>query len=432
MNKFIFILITIITLNNCSLNENSRIWENENKKLKNKKNLIKVFDNEKNIISEFNKDLKIDFSSLESNNIINLNQNNFGSQSYQGELNKIGNYKFSKLNQVEQLNFKPIFLNDGIIFFDKKGSIIKYHISNKVLWKKNYYTKSEKKLNPKLSFIIDGKNIIVADNISKVYSLNINTGILNWSKNNNYPFNSEIKKYKDKIFLIDDKNTLRCYKIFDGSECWSLPTGDSLMISSSKYSLIIIGENVIFNNSIGDVTAVDINSGLIIWQLPTQSSSIINETYNFKFSKLVSDKNSIFFSNNKNEFYSINAETGVTNWINKINSNIAPIILGNIILSISDQGYLYVIEKKSGNIIRLTDIYDHYNLQKRKKIRPVGFVVGNKNIYITNTDGRMMIADLNKGKVTKIVKISNNMISEPFIFNKNLFVIRNGSIIGYN
>ena len=52
---------------------------------------------------------------------------------------------------------------------------------------------------------------------------------------------------------------------------------------------------IIFTNSIGDITAVDIETGFITWQLPTQSSSIINETYNFKISKLVSDENQFIF-----------------------------------------------------------------------------------------------------------------------------------------
>jgi len=36
--------------------------------------------------------------------------------------------------------------------------------------------------------------------------------------------------------------------------------------------------------------------------------------------------NSIFFSNNKNEFYSIDVKTGTTNWISDIKSNITPVI----------------------------------------------------------------------------------------------------------
>ena len=150
------------------------------------------------------------------------------------------------------------------------------------------------------------------------------TGELNWAKNNTYSFNSDIKKYKDKMFVVDYENTLRCYKILDGEECWNLQTEDSFTISNIKYSLILLNDSVIFSNSIGDITAVDIETGIITWQLPTQNSSIINEIYNFKISKIVSDGNSLFFSNNKNEFYSIDVKTGATNWINKIKSNIKP------------------------------------------------------------------------------------------------------------
>jgi outer membrane protein assembly factor BamB len=414
------------------LNENSRIWKDKEKKLEAQKNIKKVFLEDKKITTEFNQELKLDLSIIKFNNKITDNKNNYGSQNYEGLIDKIGNYKFSKFEDINQLNFKPIFLEDGLIFFDKKGSIIRYNDKTKVLWKKNHYSKSEKKLRPKLDFIQDGENLLITDSIAKYYSVNINSGELNWSKNNIYPFNSDIKKHKNKIFVIDYKNTLRCFNIIDGNECWNLKTEDSFTISNSKFSLIVINDKVIFSNSIGDITAVDIETGVIIWQLPTQSSFIINETYNFKISKLVSDGNSIIFSNNKNEFYSIDVKTGTINWINEINSNITPIITGNLIFTVSNEGYLIVIEKNKGNIIRVTDLFNNYKLKKRKNIKPVGFVIGNTNLYLTNTDGKMIVADLSLGGIKKIEKISGNFISRPFIFNQNLFVIRNGSIIQYN
>ena len=48
---------------------------------------------------------------------------NYGFQEYSGELSKLNRYKFSKLKQISNFNFKPIFLEDGIIFFDKKFKI---------------------------------------------------------------------------------------------------------------------------------------------------------------------------------------------------------------------------------------------------------------------------------------------------------------------
>ncbi len=432
MNRIIILIIALTFLNQCSLNENSRIWKDKEKKLEAQKKIKKVFLEEKKITTEFNPELKLDLSIIKFNNKITDNENNYGSQNYEGLIDKIGNYKFSKFEDVNQLNFKPIFLEDGLIFFDKKGSIIRYNDKTKVLWKQNHYSKPEKKLRPKLDFIQDGENLLITDSIAKYYSVNINSGELNWSKNNIYPFNSDIKKYKNKIFVIDYKNTLRCYNVSDGNECWNLKTEDSFTISNSKFSLIVINDKVIFSNSIGDITAVDIETGVIIWQLPTQSSSIINETYNFKISKLVSDGNSIIFSNNKNEFHSIDVKTGTINWINEINSNITPIITENLIFTVSNEGYLIVIEKNNGNIIRVTDLFKNYKLKKRKNINPVGFVIGNTNLYLTNTDGKMIVVDLSLGDIKKIEKISGDFISRPFIFNQNLFVIRNGSIIQYN
>ena len=432
MNKLIFTFIAFFFLNSCSFNENSRIWKDKENKLEIDKKITKVFAEENISVSEFNRDLKLDLSSIKINNKKNENQNNLGLQNYKGELAKIGNFKFSKLEEINQLDFEPIFLKNGIIFFDKKGSIIRYDNNQKVIWKKNHYSKSEKKLKPKLNFLVDGQNLLVTDSIAKYYSVNISTGELNWSNNNDYPFNSNIKKHKDKIFVIDYKNTLRCFKIKDGSECWNLQTEDSFTISNIKYSLIILNDNVIFNNSIGDITAVDIETGLITWQLPTQSSSIINETYNFKTSKLVSDGNSVFFSNNKNQFYSIDLKTGTTNWINEVNSNVKPILVGNLIFTISNEGYLYLIDKNKGNIVRITDLFMNYKDKKRKNIYPIGFVIGDKNVFLTNSDGKMIIAGIEDGKIIKIEKVSGGLVSEPFIFNNNLYVVRNGSIVQYN
>ncbi|KRO57077.1 MAG: dehydrogenase [Pelagibacteraceae bacterium BACL5 MAG-121015-bin10] len=432
MNRLLLIFIAIFLLNNCSFNENSRLWKDKEQPLENQENVTQIFAEEQSVSLELNPDISLDLSNIKSSNKIVDNQNNFGPLSYNGTLQKNGNFKFSKLENLDQFNLKPAFLNEGIIFFDNKGSVLRFNDEQKIIWKNNFYSKSEKKLKPKLNFAINNEDLIVVDNIAKYFSINLNSGELNWIKNNSYPFNSDIKIFEDKFFAIDYKNTLRCFKIMDGSECWNLQTEDSFTISNSKFSLIILDDKVIFNNSIGDITAVDIKTGLIAWQLPTQSSSIINETYNFKISKLVSDGDAIFFSNNKNEFYSIDVKTGTTNWINKINSNLTPILTKDLIFTVSNEGFLFTIQKNTGNIIRINYLYKDYKEKKRKELKPIGFVIGNTNIYISNNDGKLIVVDLSNGKVNFIEKIGGDTISEPFIVNQNLYLIKSGSIVRYN
>ena len=423
---FVFALL----LSHCSFNESTRLWKDKETEIQ--PNIKKLFEKNKNSTTEFNQDLKIDLTKVKTNTQIVNNKNNLGFKDYIGKFKKIGKYKFSKFDDINQLDFTPIFLNDGLIFFDKKGSIIRYDKNKKILWKVNHYTKSEKKLEPKLNLVLDGTNLLVTDSIAKYYSIDINSGKLNWSKNNNYPFNSEIKKYKNKIFAIDYKNSLRCYNINDGTECWNLQTENTFTISGSKFSLIIIDNTVVFSNSIGDITAVDIESGLMKWQLPTQSNDILNETYSFKISKLVSDDNSIFFSNNKNEFYSVDVKTGATNWIIEINSNLKPIISNNLLFTVSNNGFLYVVDKNIGKILRITDLYANYKIKKRINIEPIGFAIGSSNLYLTNSDGKLIIVNLSLGNVIRVEKVSGDLVSEPFIFDKNLYIIKNGSIIAYN
>jgi len=429
--RLTFLIFILFFLSNCSFSEKSRIWKDKEEKVENQ-NIKKLFAIEEKKIIEFNPDLKLDLSKLKFNNTILDNQNNFGVQIYDSLNKKIVSYKFSKIEDPSNLNYKPLFLSDGLIFFDKKGTITRYNNSGKVVWKKNHYSKSEKKLRPKLFFTSDGENLLIADSIAKYYSINIKSGELNWLKNGVYSFNSEIKRENDKFFVVDYNNTLRAFSTNDGAELWNFQTEDTFAISDTKNSLIIIRDLIVFTNSIGDITSINIETGLITWQLPTQSSNILNESYNFKTSKLVSDNKSIYFSNNKSEFYSIDGKTGVVNWINEINSNMMPFVIGNLIFTISNEGYLYVLEKDNGNIIRITNLYENYKEKKLSKIKPIGFTIGNTNLYLTNNDGKMIVADLVTGRSTNVVKVSNSMISEPFIFNKNLFVIKNGSVVQYN
>ncbi len=432
MNKVFVIFVISIFLSNCSFNENSRIW-NKKKKIENENKVSKKILAEKRVIStEFNPLLKLDLSKNEPNDKIFDQLNNFGSSKYNGRINKINSYKFSKLENFNQFDFEPLILSNGVIVFEKKGTIIRFNDNKKVIWKKNFYSKTEKKIHPNLTFAITDKNLLVADSIAKISSIDLQNGDLIWSKKSEYPFNSEIKIYKDKFFVVDFKNTLRCFYLKDGSECWNIKTEESFTVSNSKFSILIRDNLVIYNNSLGDITAIDISSGLIEWQLPTQKSSIINETYSFNFSRLVSDGKSIYFSNNKNQFYSVDLTSGTTNWMSEINSILTPIVVGNLIFTVSENGYLFTIQKNEGNIVRINDVYKNFNLKKRKKIKPTGFTIGNNNLYLTNSDGNLIVVNLNDGNVLKIEKVARDLISKPIIYNENLFIVKNGSITQYD
>ena len=257
-------------------------------------------------------------------------------------------------------------------------------------------------------------------------------GDLVWSKNNLAPFNSQIKIYKDKFFIVDFSNTLRCFSLKNGNELWNIQTENSLIRSKKKLSIVIVDEKIFFNNSIGDISAIDINKGELLWQLPTQSSLIYESAFSLETSDIISDNNSLFFSNNKNEFFSIDIKTGSFKWKNKVNSNLRASIVDDYLFTFSLEGYFLVVDRITGNIIRITDVFNIFKSGKRKIIKPVGFIVGLNNIFLTTSNGRLLVIDISTGQTLKNLKIDNEKISRPFFSDKNLFLIKDNAIIKLN
>jgi len=438
VSNILKIILFFVFLTNCSFQEGSKFWTNEIIKQEYEqqeieKNPKEIFAKEKTLNLEINPNLKISlYSKAINKSFLNNYDNNNGRINYNGDLKSISKFKFSKIDNFYQYNPTISFENNNIIFFDNKGSILKFDQDSNLIWKKNYYSKSEKKQKPVLLLANNKKVLIIADNIAKYYAVNIKTGELLWSKDNIAPFNSQVKIYKDRFFVIDLNNILRSYSIKDGSEIWNIRTENTLIRTQKKLSMVIVDKKIFFNNSLGDINAVDIASGELLWQSPTQSTLVYDQGFFLQNSDIIADKNTLYFSNNKNEFFSIDINTGILNWQQKINSNLRPTLIDKYIFTVSIEGYLIIIEKISGIIIRSTDIFKNFRTKKRSKIKPVGFIVGLNNIYLTTDNGRLLVIDITTGVTSSVLKIDNDKISRPFVLNKNLYIIKDNSIIKLN
>ena len=296
VNNIFKILLIFILVTNCSFQKNSKFWTSEKIKDVNQENIEEVYNKEKALDLETNPKLKISLNkkSINKSFLNNLN-NNQGRINYDGDLKNISKFKFSKIVNFYQYSPEISFENKNIIFFDNKGTVLKFDSRSNLIWKKNYYSKVEKQHNPILFFANNKKILIIADNITKYYALDIKTGELLWKKNNTAPFNSEIKIYKDKFFIVDYKNTLRAFSIKNGKEIWNVKTENSLIRTQKKLSIVIVDDKIYFNNSLGDVNAVDAGSGELIWQVPTQSNIIYDENFYLKTSDLIASKDTLFF-----------------------------------------------------------------------------------------------------------------------------------------
>ncbi len=431
--RSILIFSLSIILLECSFDTKTGIWIDKPKQKAANVALIKLSDDQNKFKKELNPGLTINIKSKAKTNkkwiMSGLNYSNLIFHlKLNGQIDKFSKYKFDKIPSSTVKENPLIIEKNYFITVGEKGSIIKFVDRKKVQWNRNIYSKKEKKKIEGISLALSKDKLYAIDNLGKYYAIDAGSGKVIWVKRHDALFNSQIKIYKDKIYAVDSNNMINCFSTADGKRIWKFETPSTFIKTSKKLSVIVTPSSVLFSNTAGDIAKININNGELNWFIPTQNTLIQHETNFLETSDIVLFKKNIFFSNNFSKLYSLNLDSGILNWILNINSNLRPILIDNFLFTISQEGYLIVIDNIEGKIIRSNYILDKFKAKQRKKLFMQGFLIASDKAYITTNLGYLIICSVSTGKVEKMSKLSNSQLSEPTISNNHLYVLTNKSL----
>ena len=399
--EYLIFFLIFILFASCSFDNKSGIWSGREKVKKKVSKLekeqrrvidvVKVYTSETFFSKEIPAVKSVNLTKPKTNSfwkMSGLNLQNFVGNIYLSGIDnnflkkKIGKNKFS----ISQVMASPLVFNDNIIFADDTGTIFSINQRGKINWKKNIYKKIYKKIYKHLSFSIYKDKIYIADNIGFIYVISLESGKLIWLKNYEIPIKSNIKIFDNKIFVINQDNRLLCLDIEKGSKIWDVRSISSFIKSQNFLALAISKEgDLITLNSSGDLLKVKANNGQVYWSLNTIDPMFALDAGFFKSSEIVISDNDIIFSASS-LIFSINLSNGYLNWQIDIGTKNTPIIDGNNIFLISDNGYYVNLDRNSGKIIWSTNILKI--LKKKKQMTQItGFIMGSGKIYSVTLNG---------------------------------------------
>jgi outer membrane protein assembly factor BamB len=207
--KLFYALIILTLLQNCSFDNKTGIWKNDNIITKDEKDSFEefktlsteqeFFDKIISIKKNFNLEIPNQINAIEWKDIFYNRSNNFDNFKYNNsnqiilKSKKISNYK---------INESLLFIDNNLIVSDQKGNIIIYSISQKkILIKFNFYKKRFKKFQKKLNLIVKNNIIYVSDNLGYLYAYDYKNNKIIWAKNYKVPFRSNLKILKTNLLL---------------------------------------------------------------------------------------------------------------------------------------------------------------------------------------------------------------------------------------
>ena len=443
--KFLIYSLIFSLLANCSFDNKSGIWSGseEEKKIakieieqQKEKKVVKVYAFRTPYSKEIFPTQNINLTKSKNNMFWKTpgsNLQNFLGHIYLPSIEnnflkkKVGKNKF----EILKIMSSPLVFNENIIFSDDTGSIFSIDRKGKINWKNNIYKKIYKNIYKNLSLSIYKGKIYIADNVGFIYSINFDDGKLNWIKNHGVPLKSNLKVFDDKIYIINQDNRLLCLNIDDGSRIWDIRSVSSFIKSQNPLSLSISKEgHIVMLSSSGDLIKVNANDGQMYWSVNVAGSTSYSTDF-FRSSEIVISDNDIIFSTSSSIF-SFNLTTASLNWKKQINSKNTPIVDGNHVFLVSDNGFFLNIDKNSGKIIWSTNILKILKKKKRNTFIS-GFILGSGKIYATTLNGYLIVCSASSGKVEYFKKIGEDIASSPIINNGSLYILTAESRIwGFN
>ena len=445
--KYLIFLFLLFLIPNCSFDTKTGIWsgaEREKKRIielereqTKETNRRKVYSSTSSFFIEKNLTKKIKLSkpkNPESWVTSGLNNQNFLGNIYLSGINnkflkeKIGKNKLS----LSRITTSPLIYKKNIFLSDDKGTIFSIDEFGDLNWKKNIYRKIYKRIHKNLTLAIYKNSIFVADNIGFIYAIAIDSGKILWIKNHAVPLKSKIKVFDDKIFLINQDNRLLSFSTKDGSIIWNVRSASSFIKTQDLLSIAISKQgDVVASTSAGDLYKINSKNGNVSWSLNTLGTLFSDDTDFFKSSDIVIVDENIIFSTQKT-ILSYNLSTGYMNWMTNVSSIAIPIVDGENIFFVTENGYFVIIDINSGEIISSTNILKILKTRKQNT-KITGFIMGSGKIYSVTLNGYIIVSSATSGKVESLKKIGNPITSLPIINNGKLFIYTEKSrILGFN
>jgi len=197
----------------------------------------------------------------------------------------------------------------------------------------------------------DGR-LYVATGFAQVIALNAENGAVIWRRKLSAPVRSSPTIFKGRILATTITNELSALDAKDGSVLWSHTGITEVAGLLGGASAAAAGETVVAAYSSGEVTALRIENGRVIWSVSLTAlrrSDPISTLAHVR-GRPVIDRGQAIVTSNSGQTVAIDLTTGNRRWEQPIGSSDGPWVAGNFIYLLTNANEIVCLARRTGSI----------------------------------------------------------------------------------
>ncbi|MDX2165336.1 MAG: outer membrane protein assembly factor BamB [Gammaproteobacteria bacterium] len=274
---------------------------------------------------------------------------------------------------------------------------------------------------------IGNQSVYVGDNEGGVWALNLNSGKAEWHATLSDPIVSRPLVSNGKVFVRTLDGTVWALKNVDGSVAWTAAETIPTMVLSGGSKPVLMGNNIVVGSSNGKLTAYDAATGTVKWksviaepQGPSDVEKMVDIVADPKLSG-----SAIYVVTYQGNLSAVNAQTGQVLWQTPVSSYSGLAVSTNAIFVTDAKGRVFAFDRKTGK-----QIWKQTYLEYRVLTAPT--IMGN-SIVIGDGEGVTHWLSQSTGETVARVNVSSSPIkSAPLVSGNNVYILsRNGLVSAY-
>lgn len=357
-----------------------------------------------------------------------------------GNLDEIWNTSFGEGSSKRNVLVATPIVADGLVFtVDAEGLVSAFSLQDgENIWEKELEPENEEAAEASISgggiAFYDGK-VFVTTGFGWVFALDAKDGKLLWQQDIGAPIRIAPTINDELVIIQTLDNGIYALKIADGSRLWKdkLEAESTIMIGGAAPAYSPEKDLVVAAFSNGQIQAYKASTGTPLWAewlVPGSTTESIADITSVKASPVI-DNDKVFAVGYNAPLVAIDIRTGVKLWQKEIAASSLPWVAGNFVFVLTNDGDLAALDKQNGKIIWST-IIPYAGGEEQVGIFTSGPVLANDALLVASSNGKLFSVSPYNGRILGVADVEEGIESTPIVAGETLLLTtKDAEIVAY-